>query len=175
MRAVKILAEQGAPGECENARRLLERLANKYGISVEEITEEKKELHWFRYSQEIERRLLNQIIYMITGKPASGCVGTMSGRKRKELGTHCTEAERIEIESNYAFYKAALQEELDIFMSAFASKNALFPPPEIDTVDGSGKTNIEKARRALAMMAGMGEHIKRKALPEQTKTQGAEA
>ena len=165
-RSLKAIAEQGEPGERDNARRLLEQLAKKYGITAEEISEEKRSLHWFRYSQEIEKRLLSQIVYMVTGRFASGCVGAMSGRKRKQVGIECTEAERVEIESNYEFYKDALYKEIDVFMCAFTNKNNLFPPSVIDADKKDGEIDIEKIRKAIAMMDGMDIHIMQKALTE---------
>lgn len=111
----------------ERTKSILARLMEQYGISETELEEERRETAWFPYSQETERRLLNQIIYMVTGAGGFGCVGTYSGRKRKKMGTECTAAERLEIEANYAFFRAAMEEELEIFYSAFACKNNLFP------------------------------------------------
>lgn len=165
LRAIKALAEHGAPGERENAQNMLEIIAAKYGIPVWEITEEKKKTYYFKYSERIERRLLNQIIYMVTGDTGRG---VRIKRTLKELAATCTEAERIEIVSNYEFFKRALHEELDTFMTAFASVNNLFPPPDKDQLRKDGDESsigLEKARRALSMMQGMETHTMKKALP----------
>lgn len=118
LKKIKALADRGVDGERENAQTLLTRLMEQYGISETEIEEERRETAWFPYSQETERRLLNQIIYMVTGAGGFGCVGEYSGRKRKKMGTECTAAERLEIEANYAFFKEAMKKELEIFYSA---------------------------------------------------------
>lgn len=128
LKKIKALADRGVDGERESAQTLLTRLMEQYGISETEIEEERRETAWFPYSQETERRLLNQIIYMVTGAGGFGCVGEYSGRKRKKMGTECTAAEQLEIEANYAFFKEAMKKELEIFYSAFANKNNLFPP-----------------------------------------------
>ena len=130
LKKIKALADRGVDGERESAQTLLTRLMEQYGISETEIEEERRETAWFPYSQETERRLLNQIIYMVTGAGGFGCVGEYSGRKRKKMGTECTAAERLEIEANYAFFKEAMKKELEIFYSAFANKNNLFPPAD---------------------------------------------
>lgn len=130
LKKIKALADRGVDGERESAQTLLTRLMEQYGISETEIEEERRETAWFPYSQETERRLLNQIIYMVTGAGGFGCVGEYSGRKRKKMGTECTAAERLEIEANYAFFKEAMKKELEIFYSAFANKNDLFPPAD---------------------------------------------
>lgn len=84
LKKIKALADRGVDGERESAQTLLARLMEQYGISETEIEEERRETAWFPYSQETERRLLNQIIYMVTGAGGFGCVGEYSGRKRKK-------------------------------------------------------------------------------------------
>lgn len=87
LKKIKALADRGVDGERESAQTLLARLMEQYGISETDLEEERRETAWFRYSQETERRLLNQIIYMVTGRSGFGCVGSYSGRKRKETDT----------------------------------------------------------------------------------------
>lgn len=107
LQKIKALADRGVEGERESAQAILSRLMEQYGISEAELEEDRRETAWFAYSQEIERRLLAQIIYMVTGASSYGCVGTYTGRKRKKLGAECTAAERMEIEANYEFFKDA--------------------------------------------------------------------
>ena len=167
LQKIKALADRGIDGERESAQALLSRLMKQYGISEAELEEEQRVTAWFRYSQETERRLLNQIIYMVTGSSGFGCVGSYSGRKRKERGAECTAAERLEIEANYEFFKAAMEAELEIFYSAFANKNRLFPSP--DKCPPKHEEDLtpeerEKALKAGLMMEGMERHTLRKAL-----------
>lgn len=89
------------------------------------------------------------------------------GRKRKKMGTECTAAERLEIEANYAFFRAAMEEELEIFYSAFACKNNLFPsedkakPRDIEELSPEEKARYMK----VGLMAeGMERHTLRKAI-----------
>ncbi len=167
VKKIKALAERGYAGERESAQALLARIMEQHGISEAELEEDRRETAWFDYSQETERRLLNQIIYMVTGKSGCGCVGTYTGRKRKKLGADCTAAERIEIEAAYEFFKAAMNEELEIFYSAFANKNHLFPPEDKCTAKSAEELTPEQRARALKaglMMEGMERHTLRKAL-----------
>ena len=139
----------------------------QYGISEAELEEERRETAWFRYSQETERRLLNQIIYMVTGSGGYGCRGACTGRKRKEMGADCTAAERLEIEANYEFFKAAMEAELEVFYSAFASKNHLFPSADKCPPKKEEELTPEERERALKaglMMEGMKRYTLRKAL-----------
>lgn len=164
IKAVQALADRGDRGEKESAAAMLERLMKKYGITESEIAEERRETAWFRYKTPLEHRLLNQIIYAVTGRAAFGCVGAYTNRTRKKSGIECTAAERLEIEFSFDFYKAALEKELDRFYIAFLQKNRLFPDKPIDDVPEIGEMDLEEAQRLSMMMAGMKEHTRRKAL-----------
>lgn len=172
IKAVQALAERGDRGEKESAAAMLERLMKKYGITESEIAEDRRELAWFRFKTPLERRLLNQIIYAVTGRIASGCVGTYTNRPRKMLGIECTAAERLEIEFSFEFYKAAFEKELERFYIAFLQKNRLFPDKPIDDVPEIGEMDLEEAQRLSMMMAGMEEHSRRKALGSGTEERG---
>lgn len=69
---VQALAERGAGGERDNARALLARLMEKYNLTEADLENERVETAWFAYHDELERRILAQIIYTVTGKPACG-------------------------------------------------------------------------------------------------------
>ena len=128
IRKVQALANRGADGEKQSAAALLDKLMKQYGIDEAEIAEERLEKCFFRYKTPYERKLLVQVIYTVTGKIPFKCVGSYSGRARKQVGIDCTAAERLEIEFSYEFYKAALEEEMERFYSAFLMKNDIFPP-----------------------------------------------
>lgn len=166
LKKIKALAERGVGGEKETAQVLLDRLMKKYGVTELDLETERVETAWFRYHDEFERRILNQIIYMVTGKVSFGCVGAHTERPRKKRGVDCTAAERLEIEANYNFFLAAAKEELEIFLSAFAATNKLYPSPDKNTLPESDDelTPEEKARylKAGLMAAGMERRTLRK-------------
>ena len=101
---IQALAERGERGEKDRARELLARLMEKYSLTEADLENERVETAWFTYHDELERRILQQIIYAVTGKPSFGCVGTYTNRKRKKRGVECTAAEKLEIEANHAFF-----------------------------------------------------------------------
>ena len=172
LKKIKALAERGHGGERESAQAMLTRLMEQYGISEMELEEERRTMTFFPYSQETERRLLNQIIYMVTGHGGRGCKGADSGRKRKKLGAECTAAERIEVEAAFSFYKAAMSEELEVFYAAFAHKNQLFPSADKRPPESDKELTAEERARALKaglMMEGMERHTMRKALQAQER------
>ena len=112
VKKIQALAERGDRGEKESAAALLERLMKQYGITESELSEHRRERAWFRFKTPLERKLLNQVIYTVTGRIAYSCVGRYTNRPRKMLGIDCTAAERLEIEISFEFYNAALEKEL---------------------------------------------------------------
>ena len=70
IRRVQALAERGVAGEQESAAATLDRLMKQYGITEAELEEERREMAWFRYTTPIERKLLSQVIYSVTGRAA---------------------------------------------------------------------------------------------------------
>lgn len=60
------LVEQGVGGEAENARRAIETIVNRYGLSLDEIlADEKPEVHWWRYKTALEKELLLQCLGVV--------------------------------------------------------------------------------------------------------------
>ena len=165
MRRGEALAVRGVAGEQESAADTLDRLMKQYGITEAELEEERREMEWFRYKTPIERKLLLQVIYSVTGRAAYGCVGKYTGRKRKQVGIECTAAERLEIEFSYEFYKAALEEEMERFYSAFLMKNDIFPPASKEAEEiPAAEISQSEAFKLQALMAGMGDHTRRPVL-----------
>ena len=125
--------------------------------------------HWIRYKTIWEKKLLHQLAYMYLGDGHSfGCVGTYTGRRRKKVGIDCTPAQYIEIEADFAFYSAAMEEEMGIFYSAFLQKNHLFPPPSLareNTEEEEAESmDLERLAKIQAMMGGIERHTRHKAI-----------
>ncbi len=170
--ALKVLVERGVDGEKVNAEERLRHLMRKHGISDTELEDTGVRTYWIVFKTEFERRLLHQLAYMHLGiGHAFGCVGKYTNRPRKKVGVECTPAQYIEIEADFAFYRVALAEEMDIFYSAFLQKNSLFPPPELaDTgSDDDDYMDLKRTEKMMAMMQGIERRTRNKALPEGEK------
>lgn len=167
LKKLKVLAERGIGGEKETALQMYEELKNKYNFSDEEIINEPLNCEWFRYKDGLERRLLIQVCYMVTGS-----IQTWSrvNKKYKLVGCECTEFEKKEIEFYFGYYKEHLNNELDVFMTAFCSSNHLYPDenarcyetPKDDSND-EDKTDL---KRAAFMSMGMESRTKPRNLLE---------
>lgn len=169
LRKIKALAERGIDGEKESAQIILSNIMEKYGFTESDLEEEQKKLEWFSFHEELDKRLLTQIIYMVTGKHAYGCRGTHTNRTRKKVGIECTTAEKLEIEASFEFFARAIKNEVDIFFIAFANKNNLFPSEnKVRDAIKPEETPEQKAKRlkATLMMEGMEIHQLQKMLEQ---------
>ena len=145
LKKIRELAERGIDGEKEQARKLYEKLLEKYEINDEEIAD-KLEMRWFRFKTELEERLLSQILYKVTGGCECYC-HQGPGRRRKEIGVFCTEAEAAEIDLLFGFYRNQLQQEIKTFMLAFYQKNEIFPNRSARLYEDSNKEEITAERK----------------------------
>lgn len=166
--ALKSLAERGVNGEKSNAEERLRYLMKKHGISEEELEDAGARVYWIAFKTDYEKRLLCQLAYMRLGSGHSfKYVSSSTKRTHKKVGIHCTPAQYIEIEADFAFYREALAEEMDVFYSAFINKNDLFPPPELDNIDEDYRnTDIKRSEKVRAMMRGIEHRTRNKALPK---------
>ena len=95
---------------------------------------------------------------------ANGVTGLFAVCLSSEL-YELTAAERLEIEFSYEFYKAALEEEMERFYSAFLMKNDIFPPASKKAEEiPAAEISRSEAFKLQALMAGMGDHTRRPVL-----------
>ena len=129
LKKLRELALRGVDGEKEQAIAMLEKLTKKYGILTEELDEEIIKDFRFTFHGDKERRLLLQITYKITNETNRfhTLFFTNTGRKCKtECEISCTEAQKIEIEFLFDFYKKLWEKELEALFSAYIQKHQLF-------------------------------------------------
>ena len=130
-RKVKALADRtDCPGEKASAEAALQRLVEKYGLTVDSIDQDavKKQTLWFQGPW--ERMLLLQVIYKVLNTKAFRtwrvrAAGT-TRFARNRLLLECTDVQRVEIEVLFVFYRDLYLEDLKIFQQAFIQKHNLF-------------------------------------------------
>ena len=122
---IQALAKGGSGGEKANAEILLKKLMKKYDISEQDIELDEIMAFRFTYKNQFEENLAHQIAYSICGNinPEK-----MIYTNRKQGRIWCTNAEFLEFDAKFAFYKDCLKKDLSIFYRAFVQKNYLFPP-----------------------------------------------
>ncbi len=112
-------------GEADAARHMLEKLASKYKISVESLRSPVREFHRFSFKMKFESLLL-MAIYMKVRESWDVPVKTPIGKSKTYL-LELTEAEAIDVDVLYKFYRKAFAEECDSLMVAFVTKHDIRP------------------------------------------------
>lgn len=90
---------------------------------------ENEETHYYLFSYSgapYREKLLGQIMYKVMGHESNFKM-YKSKRTRNKLGIYCTPSQKIEIDLDYEFYCALFDQEVDVLMSAFISKQDIFP------------------------------------------------
>lgn len=146
---IEALAHGGSEGERENARHLLAALCRKYGLTLEQIADQKKSWHAFPVRGEWERKLFGIVIVHV--------LQTHSIRHMKSSkGYECelTIAQAIDVRDCWEHFRKAWRAQLDDFFVAFVHKNRIF-----GTSDGFQKEPDQEtkdaAQRIFDLMRGM--------------------
>ena len=156
LKKLRELALRGVGGERETAIKLLEKLVKKYGVTVEELDEETERDFEFSFHGEFEKRLIAQIAYKVTGRTgaAQSLYYTRSGRKcRTCCAVTCTEAQKLEIEFLFDFYKALWEKEVDFLLQAFIQKHNLFG--KLKDGEKGEELTMEEMLKMQRMMDGL--------------------
>lgn len=160
---LKALAEKADGNEQALAQQKLNELLSKYNLAESDL-EDKADYHEFKYKKSWEETLLRQIGYKVLNsteayhtKPA--------GRKLQEVIFKCTDAQSLEIEYLYSFYKALFEKDLESFLQAFIQKHQLFGTADTETVNHPTLSEEEIFRQA-AFQHGMSEARINKAIEQ---------
>ena len=150
---IKELAKRGESGEKENASALLKTLMQKYRLSEADLNEDKKDYCFFKFADDLDKRLVCQIMYMVTSDRNT----YIDKRKRKNIGCICTISQRLEIESLHHFYSEWFKKDLETFYTAFIYKNNIFPST-VPSREAQSEEEVERVREIEKMMMGMSKH-----------------
>jgi hypothetical protein len=150
LRKLLILSERGIDGEKENAAEMLDKLLERHGLKLSDISDEAKEGYWFKYKGKMQERLLQQVIIATAGK---GTKMWSSRSKRSKVGADLTKCQMLEIEMLFSAYKVALDEELDFALEAFVNKNHIFP--QSDSKEVEREYTAEEIQRSKLMAERM--------------------
>lgn len=143
LKKLHALAERGDAGERETAEAALERLSKKYGIVIDELDAEAIKAFAFHFHGDDEEQLLVQTAWKVTNS-----LGSCS-RKSNQLIIHCTEAQKLEIEFLFDFYKRVWEQEREMLLRAFVQKHNIYAKD----VMYERVANIEKIRAMVKCLS----------------------
>lgn len=146
--------------EAQAAKYMLDKLLEKYNISIEEFIEEKRKEFGFRWWSEYDKMLIQQIVYQLYGDKNRPEIYRYRGTRSKFTYMKLTNAEYIDIAERYDFYREALKKELNRIMqvtySAFVQAQELYPPEDLlDKESSKDKSSYDDLAEMFAIARNM--------------------
>ncbi|MDH0961053.1 DUF2786 domain-containing protein [Pseudomonas sp. o96-267] len=148
LRKLLALAERGEGGEKENAARVLQRLMERHGVTMDDFAEEKRSVRWHRIAK-------NKIVLalQIAAKVTQGANGTtywVNKSKRGKIGFELTAAEAVEFELYLEVLLPAYDQHMKRAERAFICANELYAP----ATDDNDREELSAEDLAMIKMAG---------------------
>lgn len=162
------LAERGCGGEAENARRLLEEHLRKYGMTLEDICENKTSRRTFKYRNKEERTIIIQVFLSVLGSKSEAFKEATYNASKKTIYIDLTDLEYAEISDMVAFFKSQFNKEKKRLMKdilyAFVKKHNIFDCTPNDDEASNKEIDLEELMRILSLSNGMEDVTYRKAI-----------
>ena len=168
LKKLQALAQDDRGNEHERnvAEKQLSILMKKYNITDEDIEEEKPKERQIWYRHHWEYLLIHQLVYaFFDDRPTKIRIGGRMVGERGFLYVDFTDAEWLEFNYMYDIYKTSLNKEMELFYTAFISKNHIYPakPKESNSEHVNPMTMEEQMKVAMFAESISKSHI-RKAL-----------
>ena len=160
---MKALADGGVGGERENAARLLEEVARRYGVdlsSLDDVEVEKR--HEFDFKRGWRMDLFRQLVSLARVEQYGSLEVDHLQLYDRKLGRRvvgrfckCTDAQWVEIMAKYTILARDYEEQLGLFYRAFLEANDLLLECAIPGRRPPTKKEIEDAMKAMQMSVGI--------------------
>lgn len=147
LRALQVMSERGTENERRIASQKLSILLKKYDLSLADIIDGKKEVHWFSYRTKYEKQLLHQIHYKVTSWDDDSYY---QAKGQTKIGYELTPLEAAEMGRFFEHWKVKLSEEFEVCYEAFIQANKIFGEGDPGGEDGA-TLDLKKLRRVLSM------------------------
>lgn len=121
MRKLLALAEQGEGGEKVNAKRMLEKMMEKYEITLDDLGVETKSIHYWNYDSKHERQILFQTYCKVLDTDS---ISYYKGDRK--CGFELTPSQFVEMDLHYTILRRDLKKHIERAVSAFIQANRLF-------------------------------------------------
>lgn len=159
LRKIKALAENGVGGEVIAAREALERLLKEYGLTLEELSDERRETYEFKYSDKREYSLMMQVIVHMFGSNSEVFKTGFTRKGKKAVFLNMTKLEHIDFSSCWEYYrrewKRYLEKSLKELFSAYVLKFDLYDITPDPDDKPSKKADLETIMRIRMMSGGV--------------------
>lgn len=122
LRKLLELARRGVGGEAETAERFLKKMLARHGLTMADIDgeDQRRELHWFKFKNDYERRLLFSTVAMVLDEPEISYRKALRGR---EVGFELTRFELADMVLHFEVYKREIGKHMERAFIAFVCAN----------------------------------------------------
>jgi hypothetical protein len=144
------LSERGTGGERDTAKRMLDALLARHGVTLDELVSEQVDWRRFKWSTPMERQLLNQVIFHVLQVNE---FKSFHLPKNRWMEVKMTEAQAIDVRTLFLHWRKPLERHLQEAFEAFVHVNEIHSNVESD---GERKEltpqEIERLKRVMGMM-----------------------
>ncbi len=160
---MKALANAGVGGERANAEKLLEELARKYGINLDEFEDGEEVVSFeFKFSSTWQRKLLSQLVGLmrqekkkrgeaLREKELEIYSWVYKRGRENERTVYATKSDWLELMAKFEVLKAAYKRQQTNFYLAFLMANDLLTDPDDDAPEPTPEER--KAYKAASFMS----------------------
>lgn len=154
------LAQRGVGGEKDNAEALLQKLLNKYNLTLADITEDSKSIRTVKYYSIQEQSLIAQLLWKLFDIQRIEYIP-----KEKTIVMELTDVQWIELSEHLKFYIPLFREERKALMQqvlhAFFIKHNIFGE---NAASNSNEISMEDYSKLLDLASSMQDKTYRKTL-----------
>jgi hypothetical protein len=166
IRKIQALAEKGIDGEAESARRSLEKLLVKYGLTMEDLSGEARKERVFKAKTDNDKAVFLMCSFKIIGADETKKVFCLKGAA-SEFYLELTDYEFAELSQLYDFHKKNINREFKKmkadFQRAYQYKHNLYSSKE-PSIDTGRKVTGEDMMRMFKYASEMDDVQYRKAI-----------
>ena len=172
LRKIARLAEQGYKGEADNARHKLEKELAEYGLTMEDVLQERKSCREFRYSNKQEFRLFLSVFVHRFGTESEEFKEATYDKSSKKIYVELSDIDFADFAPEWDYYRTEFARELrkteEALLVAFVNKFDLFNKTPKDDAGNKkiSKVDLERLRRALGLIYSIESNPYRKLLGE---------
>lgn len=153
---LQALADRGYQGEAENAKRLIKRLCEENGVSIEDILREEEAPR--RYTFKIGRKaILKTLFTHCYAKVTNNGKMSYWQRSRDVIEVEVTPLQYVDLKCMFEWHRANLLSDLEELQEnialAYVSKHGLFSDHSNDEEEDPKPMTAERLRRLQAIFA----------------------
>ncbi len=151
LKKIEALATSGIDGERDNAKRLLDALCAKHGVTPEQLINDEKNWVKFTVRSKIEPRLISQVLAYVCRT-----LKVENYQKGRSFYFKITKAQALDAHEALLHYRDIWEKNVSDYFTAFIHAHKLFPPSEKDKADQEiTAEKIKEYERIAQMIHGM--------------------